>query len=160
MTEFKHTDDMGEISGFGGGYEAACQNMLSAGVKWLNEHQNADRAENDRLRKMLAAEELRNETLCKRLDAERSGDTIAHCYDPEDWEYTFAWEDRDEVHGHGENLTRGKPMLVFTLLRGPRKWVAEVPVTFDEDGDWDETEFRWFDSEEEARAALAKEPRS
>lgn len=33
--EYKHTDDMGEISGFGGGYEATCQNMLDAGVKWL-----------------------------------------------------------------------------------------------------------------------------
>lgn len=40
--EFRHTDDMGEISGFGGGYEKTCQNMLEAGVKWLNEHTAAD----------------------------------------------------------------------------------------------------------------------
>lgn len=33
--EYKHTPDMGEISGFGGGYEAACQDMLSAGVNWI-----------------------------------------------------------------------------------------------------------------------------
>ncbi len=33
--EYKHTEDMGEISGFGGGYEATCQNMLNAGVQWL-----------------------------------------------------------------------------------------------------------------------------
>jgi hypothetical protein len=26
---------MGQISGFGGGYEAACQDMLNAGVNWL-----------------------------------------------------------------------------------------------------------------------------
>ena len=26
---------MGEISGFGGGYEATCQDMLEAGVLWL-----------------------------------------------------------------------------------------------------------------------------
>lgn len=40
--EYKHTEDMGEISGFGGGYEAVCQNMLDAGVKWLNEHPEAN----------------------------------------------------------------------------------------------------------------------
>ena len=33
---------MGEISGFGGGYESACQDMLEAGVKWLDEHKKAD----------------------------------------------------------------------------------------------------------------------
>lgn len=37
MTEYKHTPDMGEISGFGGGYEEACQNMLHAGVAWMIE---------------------------------------------------------------------------------------------------------------------------
>jgi hypothetical protein len=29
---------MGEISGFGGGYESACQDMLNAGVQWLDKH--------------------------------------------------------------------------------------------------------------------------
>lgn len=38
MATYRHTADMGEISGFGGGYEAACQDMLEAGVKWLDEH--------------------------------------------------------------------------------------------------------------------------
>ena len=32
---YRHTDDMGEISGFGGGYEQCCQDMLEAGVKWI-----------------------------------------------------------------------------------------------------------------------------
>lgn len=39
---YRHTPDMGEIGGFGGGYEACCQDMLEAGVKWLNEHTNPD----------------------------------------------------------------------------------------------------------------------
>lgn len=39
---FRHTADMGEISGFGGGYEECCQDMLEAGVKWLNEHKPQD----------------------------------------------------------------------------------------------------------------------
>lgn len=33
--DFRHTPDMGEISGFGGDYEIVCQDMLSAGVDWL-----------------------------------------------------------------------------------------------------------------------------
>jgi hypothetical protein len=32
---WKHTPDMGEISGFGGSYEAACQQMLHQGVEYL-----------------------------------------------------------------------------------------------------------------------------
>ena len=32
---FRHTKAMGEISGFGAGYEATCQDMLEAGVLWL-----------------------------------------------------------------------------------------------------------------------------
>lgn len=111
-------------------------------------------AEINRLQAALAAEEARNEALLKRMDAERAGDTIAHCYDPDDWEYTYAWADRDEVHGHGENLKTGEAMLVFTLLRGPRKWVAEVPISYDTDGNPNETDIRWFDSEEEAQTAL------
>jgi hypothetical protein len=38
---FRHTPDMGEISGFGGSYEAACQDMLAAGCRWLNANTNA-----------------------------------------------------------------------------------------------------------------------
>jgi hypothetical protein len=34
--------DMGEISGFGGGYEDCCRAMLAAGLKWLDEHPTAD----------------------------------------------------------------------------------------------------------------------
>lgn len=33
---------LGEISGFGGGYEQECRKMTVAGVKWLREHPNAD----------------------------------------------------------------------------------------------------------------------
>ena len=39
---YTHTPDMGEISGFGGGYEAACLAMLDAGVRWLDANPNAD----------------------------------------------------------------------------------------------------------------------
>lgn len=33
---------MGEISGFGGGYEAACRDMVYAGLAWLKNRPNAD----------------------------------------------------------------------------------------------------------------------
>jgi hypothetical protein len=39
---FRHSPDMGEISGFGGGYEKCCQDMLEAGVRWLRAHAKAD----------------------------------------------------------------------------------------------------------------------
>jgi hypothetical protein len=37
-----YTDDMDEISGFGGGYETACRAMVLAGLQWLDEHPGAD----------------------------------------------------------------------------------------------------------------------
>ena len=36
------TEDMGEISGFGGGYEEACRRMVWAGLAWLEGRPNAD----------------------------------------------------------------------------------------------------------------------
>lgn len=41
MANYRHTEDMGEISGFGGGYEKCCQDMLEAGVNWLQDHADA-----------------------------------------------------------------------------------------------------------------------
>lgn len=41
MTE-QFTDDMAEISGFGGGYEDACRKMVLAGVTWLKANPGAD----------------------------------------------------------------------------------------------------------------------
>lgn len=40
---YRHTEDMGEISGFGGGYEKVCQDMLENGCLWLEQNpQNKD----------------------------------------------------------------------------------------------------------------------
>lgn len=39
---YEFTPTMGEISGFGGGYEAACRAMLKAGMEWLDAHPSAD----------------------------------------------------------------------------------------------------------------------
>lgn len=39
---FEWTEDMHEISGFGGGYERTCRAMVSAGCKWLTENPAVD----------------------------------------------------------------------------------------------------------------------
>jgi hypothetical protein len=36
------SEDMGEISGFGGGYEAVCRAMVLAGIRWVDEHVTAE----------------------------------------------------------------------------------------------------------------------
>ena len=42
MPRYSFTPDMGEISGFGGGYEQTCRNMLIAAVERLDAHPEAD----------------------------------------------------------------------------------------------------------------------
>lgn len=39
---FEWTEDMGEISGFGSGYEKTCRIMVSQGCKWWDEHPKAN----------------------------------------------------------------------------------------------------------------------
>ena len=41
MNEKAWTEDMGEISGFCGGYEAVCRSMVLAGIRWIDEHPDA-----------------------------------------------------------------------------------------------------------------------
>lgn len=41
-SDYEFTDDMREISGFGGDYEAACRAMVVAGVEWFDEHPDAE----------------------------------------------------------------------------------------------------------------------
>ncbi len=35
-------ESMGEISGFGGGYEAVCRAMVLAGIAWIDQHPQAE----------------------------------------------------------------------------------------------------------------------
>lgn len=41
MSKYQYTDDMREISGFGGGYEQACRNMVIAGMEWYDRNPQA-----------------------------------------------------------------------------------------------------------------------
>lgn len=42
MEKYQWRDGMQEISGFGGGYEACCREMLARGMAWLDAHPEAD----------------------------------------------------------------------------------------------------------------------
>lgn len=42
MTTYQHLDTDPEISGFGGGYEAACRAMVAAGMEWFDANPDAD----------------------------------------------------------------------------------------------------------------------
>lgn len=73
-------------------------------------------------------------------------------YDPDNWEYTHGWEDRDLLV---DDLYGGlsEPKEFATLIKGPPVWVKEVTLTHDENGDPDKTEMQWFNSLEEAEKA-------
>lgn len=94
----------------------------------------------DRLRELLSA---------PAAPREREPD---HCYDDANWEYSIDWKSRDTLT---DDLPLGDMMKVGTLFDGPYKFAAHIIVTRDEDGDADETEVRWFDTEAEALVALA-----
>ena len=42
MSKYQYTENCGEISGFGGGYENACRKMVIAGMEWLDKHKEAN----------------------------------------------------------------------------------------------------------------------
>jgi len=73
-----------------------------------------------------------------------------HCFNADDWEVTYCWSDRADLH---DDMFCGDVLRVGRLTRLPDQWIACVPVTFDEAGRPDETEMRWFDSFEEANTA-------
>ena len=42
MSKYQYTEDMAQLSGFGGGYEEACRKMVVAGLEWLDANPKAD----------------------------------------------------------------------------------------------------------------------
>lgn len=80
-----------------------------------------------------------------------------YAYWPDDWEFTCDARDLSPLDEFAvQDAPRGTIVEMATLIKGPTKYAAKVPVTFDEDGDPDEEEIQWFDTREEAEAALAK----
>jgi hypothetical protein len=77
-------------------------------------------------------------------------------YDPNCWEVTHDYEDRDILVDDAD-LDVGDYIEFATLIKGPPKFAAKVVLTRD-DGDPDETQIQWFDTEAEARAACGMTP--
>jgi len=77
-----------------------------------------------------------------------------YIYDPADWEWTIEWSSRGDLVDDMQLDVRDVKRF-STLNKGPDKWAAHVVKTVDDAGDPDETAIEWFDSEEEARAALS-----
>ena len=75
-----------------------------------------------------------------------------YIYDPDNWEETYNWEDRNLLVDE-PMADLWKPKEFATLIKGPPMWAKEVVVTKDENGDPDETEVRWFKSLEDAERA-------
>lgn len=65
-----------------------------------------------------------------------------HIYDPDDWEYTMPWQDRDQLAEDCEVEFQGIKRFK-TLINGPDKFCVKV-------GDG----YEWFDTRDEAEAAF------
>lgn len=68
-----------------------------------------------------------------------------HCYDPENWEYTASWKERQLLI---DECPTNEIIRVSTLIDGPDKFALWLATE-------DETEQHWFDSREEAEAFLS-----
>ena len=63
-------------------------------------------------------------------------------YNPDDWECTYSWEDRDDLADHEEIEFSGIQRFA-TLIQGPDKFCAYI-----------NNEYVWFDSRADAEAAF------
>lgn len=74
-----------------------------------------------------------------------------YAFDVENWEYSIPIDDANEL---GDPLGIGEMMRVghFHLL--PERWLARIPTAVDGEGDVEDDELMWFDTEEEAKAAI------
>jgi hypothetical protein len=79
-----------------------------------------------------------------------------YVYDPDDWEVTMPWEDRNDLL---EDMRwtgpYDQPKMLKTLIHGPDRWVANIVLSWDDEGDPNETELRWYETAEAARKAIA-----
>lgn len=78
-----------------------------------------------------------------------------YIYDPDNWEVTYPYDDKDyltdEFYPDDDGVKR-----FSTLVKGPDKYAAHVVVGWTNDGEPDDWKWQWFDSEEDAKAAVNK----
>lgn len=77
-------------------------------------------------------------------------------YDPDDWEYTSEYKQRDDLTEEALRRRLGEIKRFCTLVQGPDKFAAYV--LRDGAADEGDVELRWFDSEAEARVACGMPP--
>lgn len=65
-----------------------------------------------------------------------------HIYDPDDWEYTMPWQDRDQLAEDCEVECQGIKRFE-TLIKGPEKFCV-----------WVNGGYAWFNTRGEAEAAF------
>ncbi|HZT90363.1 MAG TPA: hypothetical protein VFA12_20650 [Stellaceae bacterium] len=80
-----------------------------------------------------------------------------YIYDPDDWEITYNATDRYMLFDDHQ-LRFGEIKQFATLIKGAPVWAACVVIGLDDEGEPEESEIRWFNSEEEARAAVEALP--
>jgi hypothetical protein len=80
-----------------------------------------------------------------------------YLYDPDDWEVTYHWSDRDEAAECADLRQIGEIKEFGTLIEGPKVFLAVVPTEWDDDGSPAAWKDQWFNSEAEAKAAIARE---
>lgn len=82
---------------------------------------------------------------------EVEGETPDYCYDTNDWEMTYEWPSR-------EDLTDGydvhQVVEVACLKELPHKYAVTLVVDYTCEGDPNEWETFWYDTEEEAEQAV------
>lgn len=74
-----------------------------------------------------------------------------YIYNPQCWEVTMEYNSRDDLM---DGCDYGQIAEMHTLVLGPTMFGVRLAVSFDDDGHPDETEIRWFNSREEAEAAV------
>jgi hypothetical protein len=91
-------------------------------------------------------------------DAERLKRELAEALTPDlygDWDGRTA-ADLDDIDTLADDLRCGGVKEVWANHVLGSRWLARVPVTFDDDGTPEEIETRMFDTESEARVAAAR----
>lgn len=78
-----------------------------------------------------------------------------YIYDPDEWDVTYPYSDRDMFENEiGEVLSGNEVKKYKTLVEGPDRFLASIVMSYDEDDQPDEIEYKWFDTEEEAIKAI------
>lgn len=128
VTTYQFTDDMHEISGFGGDYEECCRRMLGAALRWLDDHPKADpkfgpfgQEENADAKALSAAALQAAEEMGYGASGAQHGAAISHAL----WVRKYGWAAyvREKAHPDGHvGLLKEKVAKLEADLKSQREW--------------------------------------